>query len=182
LASYFAKVFGPKQLELPGTDGLLQVWIGLKTNLPGAGSSANSAIQSLGMRGQTAMVTPVAPDFTVAPANTVCVRLVPSGSWSNFTLTPKHTGNLTVGANVQLFDSADCSGIPVPESTAFVQVPVTVCTKCAAESGLASMWKTTWDAFSQFWAWLVGAFFLTIMVLLNRWRLRKFNISKDDKV
>lgn len=182
LASYVARVSASDHIELPGAEGMLSVWIGSAQNLPQEESGTASSTQSLGMRGQTATVTPFAPDFDVNPASTVCERVVPSGSVVRFALTPKHSGDLTVGANVQLFDSADCSGIPVPKSTSLIRVQVRVCKLCYVRSGLASMGQATWSAFSHFWTWLLGVIFVTAAVLINRWRRRKFHITKDDQV
>lgn len=181
LASYVARVSATDHIELPGAQGTLTVWIGLAQNLLQAGSGTASATQSLGMRGQTATITPFAPDFNVDPASTVCERVVPSGSEVNFALTPKRAGSLTVGANVQLFDSADCSGVPVPKSTSVILVQVQVCKMCYVQSGLVSMGRTAWTAFSHFWAWLLGVVFLTLGVLINRWRRRKFHITADEE-
>jgi len=181
LADYIARVSATDHIELPGAQGTLTVWIGLAQNLPQAGSGTASATQSLGMRGQTATITPFAPDFNVDPASTVCERVAPSGSEVNFALTPKRTGSLTVGANVQLFDSTDCSGVPVPKSTSVILVQVQVCRMCYVQSGLASMGQAAWTAFSHFWAWLLGVAFLTLGVLINRWRRRKFHITADEE-
>ena len=161
---------------------MLTVWIGTAQNLPGDDAGTVSSTQSLGMRGQTARITPFAPDFDVDPASTVCEGVVPSGSIVRFALAPKHSGDLTVGADVQLYASPDCSGTPVPKSTSVIRVQVRVCKMCYVQSGLLSMGRVAWNAFSSFWAWLVGAVFFTLMVLLTRWRRRKFNISKDDQV
>ncbi len=181
LASYIARVSATDHFELPGAKGLLTVWIGLAQNLPQATAGTASATQSLGMRGQTATIAPFAPDFEVDPASTVCERIVPSGSAVNFALVPKRAGELTVGANVQLFDSADCSGVPVPKSTSLIRVQVQVCRMCYVQSGLASLGLTAWNAFTQFWAWLLGVVFLTLGILINRWRRRRFHISKADE-
>lgn len=182
LDGYTARVAATDHIELPGAKGMLSVWIGLAQNLPEADSGTASSTQSLGMRGQTATVTPFAPDFDVDPATTVCERVVPSGSIVRFALTPKHAGDLTVGANVQLFDSTDCSGIPVPKSTRTIHVQVEVCEMCYVKSGLATLGAETWKAFSHFWTWLLGVVFVTLSVLINRWRLRKFHIAKDEHV
>lgn len=181
LASYIARVSATDRIELPGAKGMLTVWIGLAQNLPDDDSGTASSTQSLGMRGQTATVTPFAPDFDVDPARTVCERVVPSGSVVRFALSPKQAGDLTVGANVQLFDSADCSGVPVPKSTSLIRIQVRVCRMCYVQSGLASMGQAAWSAFSHFWTWLLGVIFLTLGVLVNRWRRRKFHITKDDE-
>lgn len=181
LASYIARVSATDHIELPGSKGQLTVWIGLPQNLPQENTGTVSATASLGMRGQTATITPFAPDFEVDPASTVCERVVPSGSVVNFALVPKQAGDLTVGANVQLFDSADCSGVPVPKSTSLIRVQVQVCRMCYVQSGLASLGLTAWTAFTKFWAWLLGVVFLTLGVLINRWRRRRFHITKADE-
>ena len=181
LASYIAHVTATDHIELPGARGVLTVWIGLAQNLPQDESGTASATQSLGMRGQSATVTPFAPDFDVAPASSVCEGVVPSGSILHFALTPKHAGELTVGADVQLFDSANCTGTPVPKSTSVIRVQVRVCKSCYVESGLASMGQAAWSAFSRFWVWLLGVIFVTAAVLINRWRRREFNVNKDDQ-
>ena len=181
LASYIARVSATDHIELPGSKGQLTVWIGLPQNLPQENTDTVSATASLGMRGQTATITPFAPDFEVDPASTVCERVVPSGSVVNFALVPKRAGELTVGANVQLFDSADCSGVPVPKSTSLIRVQVQVCRMCYVQSGLASLGLTAWKAFTQFWAWLLGVVFLTLGILINRWRRRRFHITKADE-
>lgn len=159
---------------------MLTVWIGLAQNVPEADAGTVASTQALGMFGLTAKVTPFAPDFDVDPAVTVCQRIVPSGSTVRFALTPRHSGQLTVGAAVQMFDSADCSGIPVPKSTRTIQVQVKVCEMCYVKSGLATMGAQAWQAFSHFWTWLLGVLFLTVAILINRWRRRKFRIRKGE--
>lgn len=181
LDAYTARVSATAQIELPGSKGSLVVWIGLPQNLPEVTSDMASSTESLGMGGQTAKITPFAPDFDVEPRTTVCERLVPSGSVVRFSLVPHHTGDLTVGADVQLYDSADCSGTPTPKSTKAIHVQVRVCQSCYVKSGAATLGAEVWNAFTKFWAWLVGLVFATLVVLINRWRSRRFGIPADDK-
>jgi hypothetical protein len=92
-----------------------------------------------------------------------------------FALTALHTGDFTVGANVQRYDSADCSGTPTPKTPNTIQVQVQVCSLCYVKPGIATLGATTWQAFTHFWAWLIGALFATLIVIINRWRRRRFS-------
>ena len=180
LTAYTAQVSATQRIELPGAKGTLTVWIGLPKNLPATATGFVSSAQPLGMGGQSAKVTPYAPDFEVSPTTTQCIHVAPSGSEVIFALTALHAGDFTVGANVQLYDSADCSGAPTPKTPNTIQVRVQVCSLCYVKSGLATLGATTWQAFTHFWAWLIGALFATLIVIINRWRQRRFHTPDDN--
>lgn len=160
------------QLQRPGPPGELKVWIGA----PGLGAefgpgmaTAETEVPAIG---QTARVTPVAPDFEVSPAKSICMKIHPSGSEARFTIKPRATGTFKVSADVLLYESDVCEGAPVPKSPDRLTVRVVVNKKGVAIAYLLQLWDIFWQGVLDFWQWLVAAIF-GLFIFLIRKRLKK---------
>ncbi len=164
------------RMEKPGPPGELKVWIGdpaLNANFDKDMSTAETTIAAVG---QSAKVTPFAPDFEVTPKESICIKIHPSGSEARFALTPKATGTFKVGADVLLYASAACSGPPVPKSAASLKVQVVVNTPAVIRGYLLQLWEILWKGVLEFWGWLVGAI---VSLLIFRMR-KRFKWFRDD--
>ena len=162
-------------ITIPGSPGRLRVWIGdpsYKANLPEKMVRATGNLPAVG---DSAMVTPIAPAFKVEPAESICVKIYPSGSDVDFILTPqrKDAGTFDVGANVKLYESSDCSGAPVPKATTTLQVQVVV----AREKEFI---EEFWGWLLKFWKELLALASGVILILVRKQLKKLLGIGKDD--
>jgi len=116
----------------------------------------NTATGLIPAKGETAKVTPKAPDFIIEPKESICMKIDPSGSEVEFKLTPKTTGDLEVGAEIHLYDSADCSGPAIPKIVSNLAVTVTV------NLEITDFLVSVWDEFKEFILTLIGILFAAI--------------------
>lgn len=184
LDKYSVTVSATQQIQIPGPPGELSVCIGVSGEAsciqqPDQAGMA-TATEALGATGNTAKVTPYTLGIDVDPKESVCEKIVPSGSEVRFTLTPIKSGTFTVGADVALYDSADCSGAPVPKSAKSVAVNVSVNKTNVIKGGLQQLWKSTWNQFLTFWGTLVGIIFALILFLIRK-KLYKWFGFKDKQ-
>ena len=169
LTSYSVNVSATERLTRPGVPGEMTVWIGDPQKLPQVTEGMSSKTEALGVVGETAKVTPfVRGGIDVQPTGSICGRVDPSGSSFKFKLTPIDSGKFSVGANIELFNSADCTGSPVPKSTKEVAVEVTVCASCVAMDGLGTLLNHAWKAFVEFWDKLLVIFFALLLFLTRK--------------
>ena len=156
-----------KELEIPGRPGLLKVWIGspdYQATFPSTMTQDKTTVPAVG---ETAEVEPVAPDFDINPEETQCIEIHPSGSEVQFVLTPKKekSGKFDVSANVRLYHSLDCSGSPIPKTSARLTVSIKVNYKELFIEKLMELGSVTWDKFLEFWGALVALVFALILYL-----------------
>lgn len=171
---YKVKLGVDKTISYPGPPGELRVWIGAKDAEFSFGADKAVAVDTLPAVGRTARITPFAPDFKVEPAKSICGQINPKGSSYQFSLyPPQSSGVYRVGANVELFDSNDCTGTPVPETTRTLQVQVNVDTVKVVKSHAAELWSIFWKKFLEFWAAFLALLFGLILFLLRK-RLKKW--------
>lgn len=172
LDNYKVKLGADAQLQKPGPPGELKVWIGdpeLDADFGPGMSTAETTVPAIG---QSAKVTPFAPDFEVSPAESICMEIHPSGSEARFSIRPKATGSFKVSAEVLLYKSDVCMGSPVPKSAATLVVGVTVNKKEVAMGYLQQLWDILWQGILDFWKWLVAAI-AGLGIFLIRKRLKK---------
>lgn len=107
--------------------GRIRVWIGLEDylNTPREGEVRDQSAIPANL-GQYAQITLKAPGFEVDPAQTECIRIVPTGSSVDFALIPQTEGEFTVSASVNVYETANCSGPPVPLANTYLTVKVKV--------------------------------------------------------
>jgi len=161
------------ELQKPGPPGELKVWIGDPSLSAGFSPEMATAETTVPAIGQSAKVTPFAPDFEITPAESICMKIHPSGSEIRFALKPRATGTFKVGADVLLFEAADCQGTPVPKSAATLKVEVVVNKQGVAVGYLLQLWDILWQGVLDFWKWLVAAVF-ALLIFLIRKRLKKW--------
>lgn len=179
---YKVELSADKEIKKPGPPGILSVWIGDPAFSPVARPETTTVDTSIAAVGETAKVIPFAPMFTIEPAEYKCMKIDPSGSEARFSITPKDTGTYEVGATVDLYDTPDCSGIPIPKPVTSLKVAVVVDAGEVIEGFGMQLWTTFWNGFLDFWGWIVTTFFALLM-FLTRKKLKKifgFDNKSDD--
>ncbi len=160
-------------IRIPGIAGELRVWIGSPDYSPNFPERMVQDETTLPAVGESATVQPFAPAFKISPTETQCIKIHPSGSEVRFKLTPQKQGTFEVGANVYLFDSADCSGSPIPKTAATLKVSVEVDKKEIFIEKVHELLDVLWEKFVDFWAALV-AILLGLILFLIRGKLKKW--------
>lgn len=165
---YKAVLAADPTIIVPGPPGRLRVWIGIPDYEPDFPINMEQASGLLPALGSQAKITPYAPAFKIEPKNGGCIRIDPSGSEIGFSLTPlrEEDGTFDVGADVQLYDTDDCSGIPIPKATTTVQVQVVV-------KHVKKFYEVFWEMLLKFW----GEFLLllaAVILFLIRKQLKKW--------
>jgi len=160
-------------MQIPGPPGELKVWIGSPEFSPNFSADMATTKTTVPAIGNSAKVTPFAPDFDISPTESICFIVDPSGSTAHFAITPRSTGTFKVGADVLLYASNECTGTPVPKSATTLKVEVVVNKEGVAKNHLLQLWDVLWDGILNFWTWLVATIF-GLFVFLIRKRLKKW--------
>ena len=174
LRQYKAELGVDAELAFPGQPGEMRVWIG-DAQYSANFSDAMAQDQAvLGVAGQTAKVKPYAPAFDIEPAESVCIKVHPSGSEVRFSLIPKQAGQFKVGADVSLYASADCSGVPVPKSVSSLAVEVRVNVVGLVRLRAQELWNIFWEKALEFWGTLVLLGFGLVLFLIRKQISQRF--------
>ncbi|MDD3762975.1 MAG: hypothetical protein PHP86_06780 [Nevskiales bacterium] len=173
LAEYRVELAADEQMQIPGVSGELRVWIGRADHQPSFPEGLTRDATTLPAVGQSATVEPFAPAFEIEPAETQCIRIHPSGSEVRFVLKPRRSGIFNVGANVFLFDTADCSGTPIPKTTATLKVTVAVNREEIISEKAGELGTVFWAKLLDFWGAFVALLFALILFLI-RGRMKKW--------
>lgn len=181
LDAYQTRLAVDAELTLPGPPAEMRVWIGSAGNAPDIpqGMASDSAALPMSSHAASARVEPYAPAFTIEPENSACIAVDPSGAEVRFSLTPKESGTFRVSASVNLYPSADCSGIAVPKSTTTLNVRVAVNAGGLIGDGLQEMAAIFWKKLIEFWQLLTGLIF-GLLLFLIRGRLKRL-FGYEDK-
>jgi hypothetical protein len=180
LESYSVNVSATKHLKIPGPEGELKVWIGISGQVPETQPDMAAETKDLGAVGETARVEPFTRGITVEPKVSVCLKIDPSGSEVRFKLIPSESGTFSVGANVELYNSADCSGPPVPKTAKSVEVEVTVDEFGVVTSAMLELLKAAWEAFKTFWDKLLILVFALILFLVRKKLFKWFGFGGKE--
>ena len=161
--------------------GELHVWIGApETEISfsaGTTQDETSIPQSIG---KYAKITPIAPDFEIENPNTdKCYKLDPSGSEIIFIIRPKESGKYKVSAQIEIFETNDCSGASIPKAVKKLTVEVKVNTKKEIEKKVNSLWEILWDKFLSFWGALLALIFSALLFIIRRKIKKKGKIADD---
>ena len=168
LENYSVTVAANQQLEIPGNPGELRVWIGHSANAPITQLGMATQTKPLEVVGETARVTPFTLGIDVEPKESECEKIDPSGSEVRFKLKPRKAGSFTVGADVELYGSKDCSGPPVPKSAKSVEVTVRVNEVGAVTDGIVELADAAWKAFLTFWDKVLLLIFSLFLFLIRK--------------
>lgn len=160
---FSVSVSATRDLKFPGPPGRLRVWIGLAHNAPAIGSEDVGATRPLRETGRTARITPIALGMETDPPSG-CLKIDPDGSEKIFSLRPRSRGSFKVGASVDLFNSDDCSGTPVPKSSELITVEV----KVGYASRLDELAAQTWAALLDFWGQALALASALLLFLLRK--------------
>lgn len=171
---YSVSVTATRELKLPGPPGKLAVWIGLTRNIPATPSGETGAARGLHERGRTARITPVALGMDTDPP-TGCLKIDPDGSEKIFSLKPRSRGRFKVGASVELFESDDCSGTPVPKSSELISVEV----KVGYASRLDELGDQAWQTLADFWDKALALASALLLFLLRKKLSRWFGLREQ---
>jgi hypothetical protein len=180
LEEYSVQVSATESMKLNREPGQLSIWIGRHGQAPAAEVGMATAESTLG-HGNTALVTPFAPDFTIEPSTSKCQLLDPSGTQVLYSLKPRARGQYKVGANVSLFASSDCSGPPVPKATKVIHVSVSVGLMDGVEDGALELARATWEKILAFWGELLTAVSVTVLYAFRKKLARWFGASAEAR-
>jgi hypothetical protein len=173
LDDYTVVLAADKHLQIPGLPGELRVWIGNSSFKPDFPSDMEQNETAVPPVGESATVKPRSSAFEIDPSETQCIRIHPRGSEVSFKLTPKKSGTFTVGAQVFLFYSNDCSGAPVPKFSATQKVTVEVNQEEILIEKVKELWNILWEKLLEFWGMLV-ALILTVILFLIKGKLKQW--------
>jgi len=168
-----------EKIKIPGIPGELRVWIGSPSYKPDFPDHMIQDEATVPAVGESATVQPFALAFKIDPIETKCIKIHPSGSEVRFKLIPQKQGLFEVGANVYLFESLDCSGSPIPKTTATLKVLVEVNQKEIIVEKANELWNVLWEKFVEFWGALVVIFF-GVILFLTKSKLKKWFGYEDD--
>lgn len=178
--NYSVNVSATEKLVIPGPPGELNVWIGISSKVPEQQSGMVSGTKLLEAVGETAKVTPFTLGINVEPEVSKCEKIHPSGSEVSFKLIPVDTGTFKVGASVALYNSSDCSGIPIPKSAKSVKVNVSVDEAKVVTNASFDLLRSTWQAFLDFWDKLLILSFALILYLIRKKLYKLFGFKADE--
>ena len=178
LESYSVTVAANDQLTIPGPPGELRVWIGITSKAPRIQERMSTETRELEAVGETARVKPFALGIDVDPKESICEKIDPTGSEVRFRLIPIKTGVFKVGANVEFYNSNNCSGTPVPKSAESVEVTVTVDEKGVISDSTEELIVAAWKAFLQFWDKLLLLVFALLLFIIRRKLYRLFGFKE----
>lgn len=165
---YHVIVSGSKHLKLPGSTGLLNVWIGDINFKPPRDNSMNSAVSDINAAGEYALIEANAPDFDVTGPDQKCIFLHPSGVDTKFYLSAKSAGDFEVSATVNLFNTDDCSGPAIPKTANKLSVNVVVDEEVINEQRKQGFVDIFWEKATEFWVALLALIFGVILFLVRK--------------
>ena len=178
--NYSVTVLATEKLVIPGSPGELNVWIGISSKVPENQPGMVASTKPLEAVGETARVTPFALGINVEPEVSICEKIHSSGSEVSFKLIPVETGTFKVGASVALYNSNDCTGIPVPKSAKSVEVKVSVDEAKVVTDASFDLLRSTWQAFLDFWDKLLILLFALILYLIRKKLYKLFGFKADE--
>lgn len=181
LDSYSVQIKASEHLVIPGPPGEMRVWIGAASHVPAAEPGMRLRNESLGTTGETAKVTPSARGIDVKPEDGAgdCIKVDPSGSEVRFQLIPKRQGTFDVGADVKLYSSDDCTGVPVPKSAHSVKVQVDVSIDGTLWERVKELMDKTWTAFLSLWDKALLLLSGSLLFLLRKKLLAWFGFKSE---
>jgi len=153
-----------------GQSGMMQLWLGSQdVQLTFSEGMAQDEKEIPSSVAQYAKITPYAPDFEIkALSTTVCYKIDPSGSEVRYSLTPKDEGHYKVSANIELYETEDCTGVSVPKTARALSVKVGVDMQKEISKGIHQMEKIVWDKFKIFWLALITLIFGAAIFVIRR--------------
>jgi hypothetical protein len=161
--------------------GVLRVWIGHENFIPKEREEFVRDITAISSKiGVYAKVTPFAPDFDVQPENSECMMIHESGSSVLFTLTPQRKGEFKVSSKVELFETSDCSGTPIPKTSETLTVVVTVDKMEVFENRMGELFSIFWDKFLSFWGVLISIIFGFLLFILRKLLKKKTGYNHKE--
>lgn len=169
LNNYSVALAVTDQMQFPGPIGRLTVWIGNQKYKPTFPERMSAVSKPLPTKASTiaARIVPFAPDFEISPSEKSCIKIAPSGSEMDFQLIPKKTGTFYVSANIDLFDTEDCSNAPQPKTSTELKVIVEVNYKGILNDKSAELGTIFWDKLLDFWGALVALIFALLLFLIR---------------
>ncbi len=168
LDSYSVIVAADSEITIPGPPGEMTVWIGSEAAEPEFAPDKSVGQKDIPALSDTAKVTPYTPGIEVEPKESICEKIVPSGSEVRFQLKPSEAGSFNIGADVALYPSDDCSGTPIPKTAASVQVNVVVNRLKIIERGRDEIVAETWKGVLGFWKEFIALISALVLFLIRK--------------
>ena len=180
LESYSVTVAANEQLTIPGPPGELRVWIGISSKAPRTQSGMVTETKELEAVGETAKIKPFALGIDVDQKESICSKIDPTGTEVRFKLIPKEEGEFTVGADVELYNSNNCSGTPVPKSAKSVTVNVSVDNNKIIEKSSSELISIAWKTLLDFWEKLLLLAFALLLFLIRKKLSKLFGFQEKE--
>lgn len=167
----FKVVLSVDSIMYLGQSGIMQVWIGEEDiDVAFSKGMTQDEKRMSSSIGKFAKITPVAPDFEITAHSTnLCYKIDPSGSEVRFSLIPKDEGNYRVSADIELFETEDCTGISVPKTARVLSVAVGVDMKKEISKKVHEMESVAWDKFKIFWIALMTLIFGAAIFVVRKY-------------
>ena len=148
----------------------LRVWVGLEDFMPDTREDMARDVGTIPSdAGRFAQITPHAPGFEVRPTMSQCVRIHATGSAVLFTLAPRHRGESSVSAHVDLFEEPGCLGDPIPKASEFLTVSVTVDRVHLLQTKTIELLSVVWNSFLTFWGALIALLFGALLYIIRQY-------------
>ena len=180
LEKYGVVVAADRELRIPGPPGEMKVWIGNPDLKPTTGAGMQSGETLIPALSSTAKISPFAPGMEVEPKESACTQIDPTGSEVRFQLKATEPGSYKVGADVALYRSGDCSGLPIPKTTSTVQVEVTVNKDVIKNQRKSELVDATWDSFLGLWGNILALISATTLFLLRKQLFKWFGFTPKE--
>lgn len=180
LEDYKVVVGADKQIIIPGSPGELKVWIGSSKFTPNFDIEKNVVEKSIPSMSDTAKITPFTPGIDTEPKESFCEKIDPTGSEVRFQLKPLSVGIFKVGADVALYESADCSGIPIPKTSETIQVEVNVSPMSEIHHNESEIVSNTIKKLMVYWDKFIGLFLALIFFLVGKKLFKWFGFKSNE--
>lgn len=169
---YKVKLAADKVIEIP-EHGELIVWIGLPQYEKKLPEEMTQESGSLPMIGKSAKIVPFSAGIEIEPKKSECLIIHPTGSTARFKLIAKETGTFNVSADVNLFDSDNCNGTPIPKAAVTLKVIVQV-------DEYKRFIDIFWEKLFDFWGALITTLLGLILFILRKKLKKLFGYDSDE--
>ena len=168
-------VFTADSIMYLGQTGIMSIWLGAPdvdvAISQGMVKDEQNITSSIG---RFAKIRPNADDFEITNhrAN-VCYKIDPGGSEIRFLVKPKEEGEYRVSAEIDLYETEDCTGISVPKTARILTVSVKVNMRKEFSQKIHWMEREAWEKFSVFWIALLTLIFGAAIFVIRRFVKKK---------
>ncbi|MDA9774007.1 hypothetical protein N9B82_03530 [Saprospiraceae bacterium] len=163
-------VFTADSIMYLGQTGIMSIWLGApEVDVAISQGMVKDEQKITSSIGRFAKIRPNADDFEITNLRAnVCHKIDPGGSEIRFLVKPKDEGQYRVSAEIDLYETEDCTGISVPKTARILTVSVKVNMSKEISKKIHWMEREAWDKFSVFWIALVTLIFGAAIFVIRR--------------